>query len=200
MKLQHDEKIVKVYHHHYFFYIWRALKFIAMSLPFFLIAYVFTYSFGNSVKITVNLVIGALFLALYAYDLTMYYLDTLIVTNQRVVHLDWVNPLKYVETQAMLNDIQNIECSENGFLSRWNFLDFGLFLVETASTRTVISFPEAPDPEGIKFFLTNMSRKHMRLEINKKEHAEAPLVTPSSDLYNLERKTESEASKVATTN
>lgn len=194
MKLQNNERIVKVYHHHYFFYFWRAFKIFAASLPFFMLAYVFTLPLSTSIKITVNLVIAAVFLAIYIYDFAMYYLDTLIVTNQRLVHLDWINPLKYMETQATLNDIQNIECSENGFLSKFHFLDFGLFLVETASTRTVISFPEAPDPEGIKFFITNMSRKHMRLAINRKPQEPSSV---ADDLYKLHQNTETGTSKVA---
>jgi hypothetical protein len=46
--------------------------------------------------------------------------------------------------------------------------------VETASTKTVITFNEAPDPEGIKFFVTNLSRKHLGLDsnLNKDEIAQ----------------------------
>jgi uncharacterized protein YfeS len=96
------------------------------------------------------------------------------LTNQRIVHLDWISPFRYQETQAMLDDIQNIESKENGFLSSIKLFDFGEFLVETASTKTVITFNEAPDPEGIKFFVTNLSRKHLGLDsnLNKDEIAQ----------------------------
>jgi uncharacterized protein YfeS len=115
-----------------------------------------------------------LFALVYAYDFMMYYLDTLVLTNQRIVHLDWISPFRYQETQAMLDDIQNIESKENGFLSSIKLFDFGEFLVETASTKTVITFNEAPDPEGIKFFVTNLSRKHLGLDsnLNKDEIAQ----------------------------
>jgi hypothetical protein len=68
------------------------------------------------------------FALVYAYDFMMYYLDTLVLTNQRIVHLDWISPFRYQETQAMLDDIQNIESKENGFLSSIKLFDFGEFL------------------------------------------------------------------------
>lgn len=164
MKLQVNEKIIKVYHHHSIFFFWRSLKVWSASLPFFLVLYILGPSIPNSVNIVAFFTILMAFALINVYDFTMYYLDTLVITNQRIVHLDWINPFKYLETQASLNDIQNIESEENGFLSKVPWLDFGMFLVETASTRTVISFTEAPDPEGIKFFVTNMSRKHLNVE------------------------------------
>lgn len=160
MKLQTDEKIIKVYHHHAFFFVWRSAKVWSASLPFYFLAYIFSPLLPPAMILTVYAGIAVLFLLVNFYDFVMYYLDTLVITTQRVVHLDWINPFRYTENQAMLNDIQNIESEENGFLSKFQIFDFGVFLLETASTRTVISFTEAPDPEGMKFFVTNLSRKH----------------------------------------
>lgn len=192
MKLQVNEKIIKVYHHHKFYFIWRGVKVWAASLPFFLVAFIFSPIMGMNIYWSSNLFIFIVFGLIHGYDFLMYYLDTLVITNQRLVHLDWINPFRYTETQAMLNDIQNIESAENGFLSRFKIFDFGLFLVETASTRTVIHFPEAPDPEGIKFFLTNLSRRHYGVSIANNEHkAEA-------ESYIVNKNTETINSKVVT--
>lgn len=194
MKLQINEKIVKVYHHHKFFFLWRGIKIWAASLPFFLVSYFFSPIFGKSAFWSVNLVIVVVFALIHFYDFIMYYLDTLVLTNQRLVHLDWINPFKYLETQAMLNDIQNIESAENGFLSRFPLFDFGVFLVETASTKTVIKFPEAPDPEGIKFFLTNLARKHQ--VVFKNNHAQSGNQHTDSFVFSQDK--ENENIKVAT--
>lgn len=160
MKLQSGEKIIKVYHHHPAFYFWRSAKVWGASMPFYFLAFIFSPLFPTPVALSVYAAITVLFVLVNLYDFVMYYLDTLVITTQRVVHLDWINPFRYTENQAMLNDIQNIESEENGFLSKFKWFDFGVFLLETASTRTVITFTEAPDPEGMKFFVTNLSRKH----------------------------------------
>lgn len=191
MKLQPHEKIIKVYHHDLFCFIVRGVKVWSASLPFFMLTYIFSTVMPGWMTASVVAGILVLFALVYAYDFAMFYLDTLVITNQRIVHLDWISPFKYQETQAMLNDIQNIESKENGFLSKIRLFDFGEFLVETASTRTVISFSEAPDPEGIKFFVTNLSRKHIALEGNQKADRDA------QGAYTINQKMESSNSKVA---
>ena len=160
MKLLSGERIIKVYHHHVSFFVWRSIKIWMASLPFFMLAFIFQPILPNLVRILLFGSLLIIFMLANLYDLIMYYLDTLIISNQRIVHLDWINPFRYSETEAMLYDIQYIETEENGFLSQFSIFDFGSFMVETASTRTVISFDEAPDPEGIKFFVTNISGKH----------------------------------------
>jgi hypothetical protein len=191
MKLQQDEKINKVYHHHKIFFFIRGIKIWMASLPFFLLTYIFSFIMPSWLDWTVGTSVVAIFALIQVYDSLMYYLDTLIISNQRLVHLDWINLFKYREIQASLDDIQHIESSENGFLSKLKMFDYGLFLVETASTKTVISFPEAPDPEEIKFFLINLSRKHLGLE---QEEANSPVV---KEEFTISEKTEMPASKVA---
>ena len=188
MKLQSNEKIVKVYHHDLFCFIVRGIKIWIASLPFFMVALMFRSVMPQLVTFSLVAGVFALFFLVYAYDFMMYYLDTLILTNQRIVHLDWISPFRYQETQAMLDDIQNIESKENGFLSKIKLFDFGEFLVETASTKTVITFNEAPDPEGIKFFVTNLSRKHLGLDVS---------LNKNEGLQVIDQKLEKPNSKVA---
>ncbi len=174
MKLQVNEKIIKVYHHHVFFFLWRGVKVWSAILPFLLLTFMFRSLMPVmwQLAIIATTIVG--FALVHAYDFVMYYLDTLIITNQRVVHLDWINPFKYLETQAMLDDIQNVESVENGFLSELKIFDFGEFQIETASTRTVIKFSQAPDPEGIKFFVTDLSRRHAAVDVIDDKRAKYP--------------------------
>lgn len=167
MKLLTGEKIFKVYHHHPLFFILRVLKVWGASLPFFFVAFVFSPLFNFAAQVYMYGGIITLFTLATCYDMLIYYLDTLVLTNKRLVHLDWINPFKYVEIEAMLDDIQNVESQESGFLSKFKFLDFGTFILETASTKMTIMFPEAPDPEGIKFFIYNISKKHNSALVEK---------------------------------
>jgi hypothetical protein len=193
MKLQSNEKIVKVYHHHKLFFVIRAVKIWMASLPFFLVGYVVSYLTPNWIDMIIYGSIFSLFALIQSYDSLMYYLDTLVITNQRVVHLDWINLFRYLETQAGLDDIQDIESAENGFLSKIKLFDFGLFKIETSSTKTVMIFTEAPDPEEIKFFVVNLSRKHKDLvESENSKH--------NTDAYTISQNIETPASKVASGN
>ncbi|MBD3270155.1 hypothetical protein GF376_01370 [Candidatus Peregrinibacteria bacterium] len=167
MKLQENEKILKVYHHHTYFFVLRGIKIWLASLPFLFVGYIASQFFDVISQAYIYIAIFLLFAVAHFYDFMIFYLDTLVVTNKRIVHLDWVNLFKYVETQAMLNDIQNIETQENGFMSKFEAFDFGEFILETASTRTTIHFKEAPDPEGIKYFLYKLARKHNALQSPK---------------------------------
>ncbi len=185
MKLQKGEQIIKVYHHHKFFFFWRGVKVWAASLPFFMLVFVISILTPAWLDWTMTFSILALFALVTAYDFLMYYLDTLVITNQRVVHLDWINLFKYTENQANLNDIQDIGSSENGFLSKFKILDFGILKIETSSTKTILVFNQAPDPEEIKFFVTTLSRQHSGLETAKpvfKKMPEVPVINQKSEI------------------
>lgn len=179
MKLLTGEKIFKVYHHHPLFFMLRVIKVWGASLPFFFVAFVFAPLFNFAAQVYLYGGIITLFALATCYDMLIYYLDTLVLTNKRLVHLDWINPFKYVEIEAMLDDIQNVESQESGFLSKFKFFDFGTFILETASTKMTITFPEAPDPEGIKFFIYNISKKHNSALVEKEEICE-PIKKPTS--------------------
>jgi hypothetical protein len=81
MKLLNEEKIIKVYHHHPFFFVWRSLKLWMASLPFVMLAVMFSPVLPRMANVIVFLSIFAVFALANAYDILMYYLDTLIITN-----------------------------------------------------------------------------------------------------------------------
>lgn len=190
MKLMPHEQIMKVYHHDFLAFFIRGVKIWGASLPFFFMAAILSPLVSNLTAFYIYSGIIVLFAISHLYDGLLFYLDTLIITNQRIVHLDWISPFKYMETQAQLNDIQNIESEEKGFLSRFRLFDFGLFLVETASTKTVIKFEDAPDPEGIKFYVVNLARRAS--SIHRNTHTGEKL----EELIN-NKKAESQINKVA---
>ncbi len=109
-------------------------------------------------------IIIALFSLFTAYDFVIFYLDRLIVTNRRIVHIDWHNLLSRGEQEAELKDIQDIETVENGIFSSIKLFDFGTFWLETASTKTTITFKDAPDPEGIKHLIYQLQTKDCKID------------------------------------
>ena len=153
MKLQKDEEIVKVIHHHPFPFILQMFKAVFASLPFFFLLYLASSAIPNFYLVIVNLVIIFIFTLVIIYLALIYWLDKLIITNKRVVHVDWQLLTLKKEYSGLLHDIQEISSQEHGILSALYLFDFGILKLETASSKTTITFTETPDPDGVKAFL-----------------------------------------------
>lgn len=163
MLLKEGEKIVKVFRHHGTTLFYRELKVLIASLPFyfvgFLVAPLLSFSQGLFVFISISLVFGILITG----DGLLYYMDRLVITNRRILYIEWHSLLSRKEYEADLNDIQDIETQETGLISSLKLFDYGLFRLQTASARTTIVFTNAPDPEGIKHFVYQLNQKHNRI-------------------------------------
>lgn len=163
MKLQDEECIVKIFHHHAFTFFLRILNVVIVSIPFFVVAAFFSGVLDQIQQIFIYLGVFMVFALFMAYDLTFFYLDRLLVTNRRIVHEDWKGAFQREEHEAEIADIQDVRTSEAGILSLLPIFDFGIFELETASTKTTITFKDAPDPEGIKHFIYHMIIKPTRI-------------------------------------
>ena len=97
----------------------------------------------------VSFFIGVI-IALISFD---YILDKLIITNYRIIWVDWQSIFKREEHEAELIDIQDIETLEKGILSKVKFFDYGLLGIETAASKSCIIFKDCPNPEEVKTFI-----------------------------------------------
>lgn len=163
MHFQNNEKIVKVFYHHPLAWLIREVKILLISLPFYFVAALFAQVMDGRQTFTMYLVITLFFAILIGFHSLFYLMDRLIITNQRILHIDWQGAFKRMEHEAELTDIQDIETQEIGVLSALPIFDYGTFTLETASSSTTILFTEAPDPEGIKHFIYQLLRKPNRI-------------------------------------
>ena len=83
----------------------------------------------------------------------MYWLDRLVITNKRIVFIDWKYLTVKVEYETELKDIQDITSREKGIFSILPFFDYGTIEIKTSSNKTTIVFTEARNPNGIKKLL-----------------------------------------------
>lgn len=163
MKLKENEEVVKVLHHHYVALIIRELKIVIVSIPFFFVASLFSTLMNPYQQILMYGAITIVFGLIIAHDGILYHLDRLVITNHRIIYIDWQGIFSRSEHEAELVDIQDIETKETGVLSFIPMFDYGMFTVETASAHTIINFTEAPDPEGIKHFIYHLNVKPNRI-------------------------------------
>jgi len=153
MELNRSEHIIRTYHHHPFPFIIQVIKVVLSTFPFFFITYLFSPTLHPTHFFIINLCISFFFTIVLVYLALIYWLDKLVITNQRIVMIDWKYLTLRIESEALLNDIQDVHTQEKGIFSIIPLFDYGIFRVETASSKTTLIFSEAPDPEGIKAFL-----------------------------------------------
>lgn len=153
MHLRESEQILKVFRHHPTPFAKNLLIIIFASLPFFMLVFFVSQSLKTSTVIWVNVIVISLFIIVILHAALIFWLDRLVVTSQRVIYVNWATLFNRDEYEAELTDIQEISTKEKGIFSALYFFDYGVFRLETASTKTTILFDDAPDPEGIKHFI-----------------------------------------------
>jgi len=163
MLLQENECLIKTFHHHPITFVFKALNFIVVSIPFYFVATFFSGLLSPIQMVWVYAGITGVFGLLMAYELYFFYFDRLVITNRRILHVDWTGAFSRAEHEAELSDIQDVGTEEAGLLAFLPIFDFGKFVVETASTKTTITFTDAPDPEGIKHFVYHLNVKPSRI-------------------------------------
>ena len=172
--LKSGEEVVKIYHHHPFPFVVQLLKTVAASVPFFFLLYLIKSAIPTQYFIWSVIFVVLLFSIVILYLALVYWLDRLVVTNKRIVHIDWKFLTIRDEGEALLYDIQDIHTQERGILSSLYLFDYGILRLETASSKTTILFTEAPDPEGIKAFLND------HIKINRQTIQEQMEASPAA--------------------
>jgi len=86
-----------------------------------------------------------------------WYFDLYLVTNKRVVDIDFKNMLNKHFGQADLGDIQDVSSSVKGILG--TFFNFGDVLVQTASEINQINFEKVPNPAKIIKLIKELKEK-----------------------------------------
>lgn len=156
MNLSEGEQILKVYRHHPTPFVYDLLKVIIGAFPFFFLSFLFQPVLSPGNFIILNISIFCLFVFIIIYVSLIYWLDKLVVTNKRIVFVNWKYLTMRNESEAMLDDFQDIRTEEKGFLSNFKMFDYGMLRLDTASSFTIIEFPDAPDPEGMRMFIYHL--------------------------------------------
>lgn len=159
MKLLPGEKPLKVYHHHPTPFVFDMLKVILGSLPFFFLLFLFESVLSTKWYVISHLIVFGVFSLVILYVSLIYWLDKLIITNQRIIHEDWKYLTVREDAIAFLKDIQDIQTEERGILATFRIFDYGLLRLDTPSSYVTIEFLDAPDPESIRRFIYHLKQQ-----------------------------------------
>jgi len=137
-----------------------------------LIPFLFKYlSFLNVLPINYRFEVSLfwfLLTFLYAFEKFLgWYFNVFIITNQRVVDIDFQNMLNKHFGEADLDMIQDVSSSVKGIFG--TFLNFGDVLIQTASEINQINFEKVPNPEKVIRLLRELREEaEVKIEGGKK--------------------------------
>ncbi len=159
MDLREGEHILKVYHHHPTPFVFDVLKVILGAFPFFFLLFLFESLFSTKTYLMLHLAVFLLFVLVIIYVSLIYWLDKLVITSERIIHIDWKYLTVRDEAEALLSDIQDIQTEEKGIFSTFWILDYGTLRLDTSSSYVTLEFFQAPDPEGIRKFIYHLKQQ-----------------------------------------
>lgn len=152
------EEVIIFLHRHWFVLV---AKFVFIILSGFL-PFLFLVVFGKAI-ISLNYMplftclmsfyYMALWYAIF-YSLTMYTLDTWIVTNMRIINSVQRGFFNRSIAELSLEKIQDISVLVDGAIP--TFLHFGDIRVQTAGSERHFTFEQIPNPQGVKDTIMNI--------------------------------------------
>lgn len=160
MNLREGENILYTYHHHFLPFFGRMLQLAFATIPIFFLLYIAAKTLSVNVNLIIYAITFSLFFMAAFYISLIYWLDKLIITNQRIIFVNWKLLTAKIETETEIRDIQDVRTNVKGLLSLIPFFDFGEIEIQTASYTETIKFEEAPDPDEIKTLIHSVRQNH----------------------------------------
>jgi membrane protein YdbS with pleckstrin-like domain len=147
-----DEKVLVVLRAHPITNIgWVLASIFLLIIPFSVLIYLVFARLENVPFSLGTALVATLFWALIVLGVAFqqflhWYFNLYILTNKRIVDIDFFGLFHRRLSQTHLINVQDITCSKAGVLQ--NFLDFGDLNLQTAGTSANFEFLNIPDPEG----------------------------------------------------
>jgi len=114
---------------------------------------------------------------LFAFmEFTDFYLDTWIVTNERVINIEQKGLFSRVASELPLDAVQDVTSNVQGVIR--TMLDFGDVVVQTAGQKKQFHFKEIAHPEKVKEQIIRIvedNRERKRQQIASVEQAKTPV-------------------------
>ena len=100
-----------------------------------------------------NIGVGAFIFGYYWFNFLAYFFNVGIVTNQRVVDVDFHAVIYREITEARINKVEDITAKSGGYIA--SLFNFGNVFVETAGNELNIEFVGVPRPSDVVKIITS---------------------------------------------
>lgn len=155
-----DETILLALRSHWFTNVPWILTLIVMLLVPSLIHFVPTFSLALNLQVIITF---SWYLIAFAYAFEQFlswYFDVFIVTDRRVVDIDFNNLLDKKFSEADLSRIQDVTSRVSGVSQ--TIFNYGTVLIQTAAEQNEIIFEKVPNPEKVVRLLQNLRQLNQK--------------------------------------
>lgn len=157
-----DENVILIVRSHWI----RYVKYIASSILILTVPIVAALLIP-SIRDNASLLVAIFFMcimismSLVMYSFLLWYYNVNIITDRRVVDVDFKTIFSHSSSEARLDKIEDVTSKQGGAFS--NVLDIGTVHIQTAGTNAYIEFDSVPKPREIQDILSDL------LELSHKE-------------------------------
>ncbi len=144
-----DESVVLVVRSHWIIYVpFVLVSLIIMVLPLFLGLLSSEFFTNTSLFLALSLSCFTISLSIIVYSFTRWFYNVNIVTNKRIVDLDFTSVVSHSLAEARLRKIEDISHKQIGIIG--SVFDVGTIYFQTAGATPEIEFDNIPRPRDIQ--------------------------------------------------
>ena len=161
---EQGEEVVLVIRSHWIIYLPQMLLILlALALPWIVVG--ISSAILHNIPIFLSLLLTSFLIALSVAvsSILKWYYNVNIITDQRVIDLDFPNIMAHSMSEAQLEKIEDVTHKQLGILG--SFFDVGTVYIQTAGTSQNIEFANVPRPRDIQDILVDMLESKQKGEI-----------------------------------
>lgn len=158
------ENIVLIIRSHWIVYLPQAISAVLVFLaPWILLALIpgLKSSIAMFLALLITGLISGISIAIGAF--LKWFYNVSIITDQRVIDLDFPNIMSHMMSEAQLDKIEDVSHKQLGLLG--SFFDVGTVYVQTAGTSQNIEFQNVPRPRDVEDILVDLLEAKEKGEI-----------------------------------
>lgn len=184
---KHPEEVILLLQRRHWYLIfgriarWAVLSFLPLLVIFLLGRFTEGFSFdpttvtGAAITLGVSAYLLIVWL-LFFQDWVDFYLDSMILTNERVVRIEQRGIFNRVVSQLTLDRIQDVTTETKGILP--TFLGFGTLTIETAGEQENFVFDSMPNVAAVQAQLLQYAKAAPRMGVER-QASDQPKVPPT---------------------
>ena len=135
IQLNSEEEALTIIRRHWHTFFWslvRSLIIAAIALS------IYAFFPENRWRLIITMLIGAVALTFFFYNLVVWYLVSLVVTSQRIIDINQVGLTKRVVTEVALRDISRISALKEGLFQ--NLFNVGALVFDVREGGRIVFF------------------------------------------------------------
>ena len=156
MILRKNEQVLHTVYHHFLPYLIRCFYFLIFTFIFLVFSRFLAEIFPDNSTI-IYLTFSLVFILVFLNMTLIYWLDKLIITNQRLIYINWISITNVQENEINLKSIQDIGSFEKGLIRFIPFLSYGKIVIKSSAYKFDITFEEIGKANKVRTFITQIA-------------------------------------------